>query len=337
MTQSGLGMKIFLFPTIVGIVGLIAVLLSSGLSAFFTALLLVLLEVTLSFDNAVVNARILKDMSPLWQRRFLTWGIAIAVFGTRIILPILIVGAVSALSPWVVAKIAATDPVQYAHLLETAHHSIAAFGAAFLCMVALRYFFDVNKETHWIGHIERHLAKLGAIQAVEIAVVLSILLIVSMIVPDEQGTILAAGVVGIVLFVLMEGLTTVLSLNSSAILNGGLGGFLYLEALDTAFSLDGVVGAFAITSNLLIIAIGLGLGAYFVRSMTVYLVREGTLTHLRYLEHGAHWAILGLGGAMALSLVTEVPEAATALIGIIFIGASYVSSIRERTQLQGRS
>lgn len=322
--------RIFILPTIISGLALLLVLWIGGPAAFAIATILVVLEVTLSFDNAVINAKILKNMSPLWQRRFLTWGIAMAVVGTRLILPILIVSIVTLVSPFVVAQIAAFDPAHYAEMLAHAHHSIAAFGATFLCMVALRYFFDVQKEIHWISMIERRLSQWGAIQAVEIAIVLTAILCVSFFVPEERATILSAGIVGIVLFVLMEGITTVMSMRSNALAQGGLAGFLYLNTLDTAFSLDGVVGAFAITTDILVIAVGLGIGAYFVRAMTVYLVREGTLSNIRYLEHGAHWAVFGLGCSMALSLVTDVPEVVTAGIGLIFISASYLSSIQER-------
>ena len=322
----------FFYPTLVAIVALGVVFFTSGISAFFTAALLVLLEVTLSFDNAIVNAKILKGMSALWQKRFLTWGIAIAVVGTRVVLPILIVSAVAVLSPIVVAYIAFTDGAAYSQLLEHAHHPIAAFGAAFLLMVSLKYFFDTNKELHWIQMIEKRLAKWGHIEAIEVALVLAFLLIVSAYVPLERATILVAGGIGIISYIFMEGITSVMSAQSRHIAHSGLAAFLYLNALDSAFSLDGVVGAFAITTDLLTIAVGLGVGAYFVRSMTVYLVREGTLTTLPYLEHGAHWAIFGLGSSMALSLITPVPEAVTAGIGIIFIGASYISSLQLRAQ-----
>jgi hypothetical protein len=328
----------FFFPILISALTLGALLGFSGVQAFITALTLVLLEVTLSFDNAVVNARVLKNMPVIWQRRFLTWGILIAVVGTRIILPILIVSAVAVLSPIAVASLALFNPEAYSLLLDNAHHSIAAFGSAFLFMVSLKYFFDETKGLHWIEWIEKHFARWGNIEAIEMAFTLSILLILSFFVPGEQGVILAAGIIGVVLFVLMEGVVS--SMNSATkkvVAVSGFASFMYLNALDSAFSLDGVVGAFAITSDIVIIAIGLGIGAYFVRAMTVYLVKEGTLTHLPYLEHGAHWAIFGLAGSMALSLVTHIPETVTAGIGILFIITSYISSIKERARHQAES
>jgi hypothetical protein len=88
-----------------------------------------------------------------------------------------------------------------------------------------------------------------------------------------------------------------------------------------------VVGAFAITSDPIIIAIGLGIGAMFIRSLTVYLVRKGTLSEYVYLEHGALWAIGALAVLLLITIKYEVPEVVTGLIGVAFIGAALVSSI----------
>ena len=106
--------------------------------------------------------------------------------------------------------------------------------------------------------------------------------------------------------------------------------FLYLEVLDAAFSFDGVTGAFAITSDPIIIALGLGLvGAMFVRSITVYLVRQDTLDRYIYLEHGAHWAIGALAVIMLMSIDHRfhIPEWLTALVGVFFIAAAFAHSV----------
>jgi len=113
---------------------------------------------------------------------------------------------------------------------------------------------------------------------------------------------------------------------------GGIGGFLYLEVLDASFSFDGVIGAFAITNDVVIIMLGLAIGAMFVRSMTVYLVDKGTLDEFVYLEHGAHYAIGILAAIMLASMKFHVPEVVTGLAGVSFIGASVWSSIRYRRQ-----
>ncbi len=321
--------RIFLWPVIISLAAFLFVFLEAGFNAFLLVIILSILEVTLSFDNAVVNAKVLERMTPKWQKRFLTWGIAIAVFGTRFVLPILIVSIAVWASPWFVTHLAFTDAAAYGHLLEGVHGSITAFGGMFLMMVSLKYFFNKAKETHWIESIERHLVKWGRIEAIEIALALIIITTLSLFTSFDQASVLVAGIIGLVLFVVMEGLAGSLSLESGDVAKSGLALFIYLNVLDSAFSLDGVIGAFALTTNLLIIVVGLGIGAYFVRALTLYFVEQKTLTELVYLEHGAHWAILGLAIAMLANLVVHVPEVVTGLVGLIFVALSYRSSLRE--------
>lgn len=323
--------KLFIGPIIVTVLGLIAAFWLGGVTALLTVAILAVLEVTLSFDNAIINAGVLRTMEATWQKRFLTWGIAVAVFGTRLVLPILIVSAVVVMSPLTVASLAFFDPAQYGLFLESSHHAIGAFGGAFLMMVALKYFFDETKDIHWIEMLEKHMVRWGSVEAIEVMIVLVALLAASFLDRAEQSMILVAGIVGVVLFILMEAITSSMQggVHKKALV-GGLAAFVYLEVLDSAFSLDGVVGAFAITTNLVAIAIGLGIGAYFVRSLTVYLVKTQALRALPYLEHGAHWAILGLALAMIAGLVIQIPEAVTGTIGLAFVGAAYWSSLRAK-------
>lgn len=322
----------FFLPIIISFMALGAVGFVAGFPAFLLVTILAILETTLSFDNAVMNAKILERMSPLWQRRFLTWGIAIAVFGTRFVLPILIVSTALWMSPLYITKLAFTDAAEYGRLLQSVHGSIAAFGGIFLLMVSLKYFFNKGKKVHWIHSIEKHLVKWGRVEAIEIALALVLLTTLSFFTEFNQVQILIAGIVGLILFILMEGISGSLSLEAEAggVATAGLTLFVYLNILDSAFSLDGVVGAFALTTNLLIIVVGLGIGAYFVRALTLYFVQEKTLTELTYLEHGAHWAVLGLSMAMLANLVIHVPEAITGLIGLCFVAFSYYSSVREK-------
>lgn len=321
--------RIFLWPIIISLAAFAYVFMEAGFNAFLLVVILSILEVTLSFDNAVVNAKVLERMTPVWQRRFLTWGIAIAVFGTRFVLPILIVSVAVWASPWFITHLAFTDAAAYGHLLEGVHGSITAFGGVFLMMVSLKYFFNKAKETHWIESIERHLVKWGRIEAIEIALALIIITTLSFFTSFDQSSVLVAGIIGLVLFVVMEGLAGSLSLEAGGVAKSGLALFIYLNILDSAFSLDGVIGAFALTTNLLIIVVGLGIGAYFVRALTLYFVEQKTLTELVYLEHGAHWAILGLAIAMLANLVVHVPEVVTGLIGLCFVALSYRSSLKE--------
>src|SRR3989338_1439225 len=160
------------------------------------------------------------------------------------------------------------------------------------------------------------MSRWGGIEAIEIAIVLVVLLLCAFLLPAEAATILVSGLIGAVLFIIIEGIAQSFQVETGeSVAGAGLALFVYLNLLDSAFSLDGVVGAFAITSNLPVIIAGLGIGAIFVRAFTVALVRAKTLENLPYLEHGAHWAIFGLALAMLTTIFVHVPEAITGLIG----------------------
>lgn len=304
---------------------------SGTLAVVFIVAVLAVLEVSLSFDNAVVNATVLEHMTPVWRRRFLTWGIAIAVFGMRIVFPLVIVAVIAVIDPWSAVMMAATDPDAYSRVLTSAHVPVAAFGGAFLAMVGLRHFFDQEKAVHWIRVIEAPLARLGRIEAVEIGLVLILLWAVSRwLVPADQLRFLTAGIGGLVTYIAVDGVAALLSPAdvTGAVTRSGAAGFLYLEVLDASFSFDGVIGAFALSNNLFVIAIGLGIGAMFVRSLTIMLVERGTLTAYRYLQHGAFYAIVALATIMFLGTVVHIPEVVTGLIGAGFIAFAFVSSVR---------
>lgn len=317
-----------MWPLLVTALGLVAVYVYQGVAGVIIAALLVVLEVSLSFDNAIVNARVLTRMTPVWQKRFLTWGMLFAVFFTRAVLPILIVAASVWMNPIAIAQLAFSNPEEYGHLLEGAHYIINAFGAVFLMMVGLKYFFDSAKHEHWLHAIESRLSRWGSIEAIEVALVLTALLCTAYAVQEHALEILAAGTVGLLSFIVVQGSASALSFNESHAHSAGLALFLYLNMIDVAFSLDSVVGAFALSTNLLTIIVGLGVGAYFVRSLTVYMVRGKTLESFAYLEHGAHWAILGLATAMLLGLIMNVPEPITGLVGLVFIGFAFYSSLQ---------
>lgn len=321
--------RVFWLPTVVSAIVLAGIGWWLGLPAFVIAVLLVVLEVTLSFDNAIVNAKVLEGMSPQWQKRFLTWGIFVAVFLTRAVLPILIVAASVAMTPLAVARIALFEPDVYGELLHASKYIIYSFGGMFLVMVSLKYFFDERKERHWLHWIERHLSRWGNIEAVEIAVALVGLLGIVWFLPGQYQTeVLFAGIVGVLLFILAQGIANSFEVEAGGVAAVGATLFIYLNILDAAFSLDSVIGAFALSTHLVIIVAGLGIGAYFVRAFTLYLVQHNTLTQLIYIEHGAHWAILGLAIAMLAGLFVEVPEPITGFVGLGFLVVAYISSIR---------
>jgi hypothetical protein len=309
------------------------------LGILWIVMVLGVLETSLSFDNAVVNATVLRNMTPVWRQRFLTWGILIAVFGMRIVFPLAIVAIAAKLGPIDAVTLAATDPVRYEEIIRQAHTGIAGYGGAFLAMVGLTFFLDEEKEVHWIGLIERPFAGLSHISGLAIGVVLLALYgIGRLLEPAEAMTFLVSGIFGLLTYIAVDIFNGLLdgAVGGEANATGpavtaakaGLGGFLYLEVLDASFSFDGVIGAFALSNNLFIIALGLGIGAMFVRSMTVMLVERGTLTEYRFLEHGAFYAIIALAAIMLLSARFHIPETITGLIGAVLIGLAFWASVR---------
>lgn len=326
----------FLF-TIIGILlsawlGYSAAGMTGLVQTVFIASVLAVLEVSLSFDNAIVNAIILKQMTPLWRHRFLTWGIAIAVFGMRLVFPLALVSVVAQIDPWSALNMAIFDPKGYADRMLSAHLEVAAFGGSFLLLVGLKYFYDETKDEHWIRVIEEPLVKLGRLDAVEIAVSLLVLLAIMGFLPDEEKVrFIKSGLWGVVTYVAVDGIGKWLELSGKQqndINRASAGMFLYLEVLDASFSFDGVIGAFAITQNLFIIMIGLSIGAFFVRSLTIMFVEKETLNKFAYLEHGAFYAILSLALMMLLDPFFHIPEWITGLLGAAIISVSFIWSVK---------
>ncbi|WP_282602660.1 DUF475 domain-containing protein [Paracoccus sp. PARArs4] len=325
VTALGLAMGAVLGWQMTGTIGGMA-------GIFFICTVLAVLEISLSFDNAIVNANKLKTMTPEWQRRFLTWGILIAVFGMRIVFPLLIVVIAAGIGPWQALVLAASQPAEYARIMHDAHLPIAAFGGTFLMMVGLSFFFDHEKDVHWVRWLERRMQEYATVRGIEVAFVLVVMLGFSRLLgPVEREVFLHSAIWGLLTFLLVEVLGGLLDRSQETLkagAQGGVGAFLYLEVLDASFSFDGVIGAFALSQNLFIIAIGLGIGAMYVRSMTIMLVEKGTLAEYRYLEHGAFWAIIALSVIMYAQALVHIPEVITGLGGAALIGLSFWASVR---------
>jgi hypothetical protein len=328
-----------------------------GPTALFLLVVLAALEVSLSFDNAIINAAVLKRMSRFWQQMFLTIGILVAVFGMRLVFPLVIVWATAGLDPVRAMELALHPPPNgalefpdgspsYQKLIAAAHPQIAAFGGMFLLMLFLEFIFH-DRDIKWLKWIEVPFARIGRLGQVPVVMAGVVLVLVGTLLTqsaDERATVLTAGLLGMVIYLIVNGLSRAFrppSIDAVKADSGpasGLGAagkagfalFLYLEVLDAAFSFDGVTGAFAITSDPIVIVLGLGLvGAMFVRSITIYLARQDALDRYVYLEHGAHWAIGVLAVIMLLSIEErfQIPEAVTASVGVVFIGAAFSWSV----------
>lgn len=303
------------------------------LAAIGITFVLSVLEVSLSFDNAIVNAIVLEKMTPKWQHRFLTWGILIAVFGMRLIFPVAIVSIIASINPLEALNLALFKPDDYAKMMLSVQNQISAFGGSFLFMVALKYFFDHEKDEHWIAWFEKPLTRIGKLESIESVITLVFLIILSRKLPENETLpFLLAGLAGLITFLSVDAIGAYLESSepgAQADLNKASAGmFLYLEILDASFSFDGVIGAFAITTNLLIIMIGLGVGAFFVRSLTIYFVEQKTLSKFLYLEQGAFYAITILATIMLLHPFVHVPEWVTGLSGGCIIALAFYASVR---------
>lgn len=319
--------RLFRIPLAISALAVLLTFLFGGLTAAITVIILSILEISFSFDNAIVNAKILGRMTPKWQKLFLTVGILIAVFGMRLVFPLIIVALAAHMNPLAALHLAITDPAKYAHYIHGAHPAIAAFGGTFLLMLFLDWLFE-ERDIHWLRPIERSLQKLGKVENMSVIVMTTILLIASNVFAHAQTTLLA-GLLGLIIYLLVSSIDGFFD-DSKVVgmAKAGLGTFLYLEVLDASFSFDGVVGAFAVTNNIFYIAIGLGVGAMFIRGLTVYLTNKGTLNDYRYLEHGAHWAIGILAILLLLTIQYDISDILTGLVGIIFIASSFLSSIK---------
>ena len=336
-------LKYFFSSYLVAILGIVAAYLwgehahpGTGLTCVFIASVLAILEISLSFDNAVVNAMKLENMSEKWRHRFITWGILIAVFGMRFIFPLAVVAIFAHLDMLTVLNMALKDVDKYAHYLELTHAPIVTFGGAFLLMLFLDYFTEAKKEVHWIPFIERNMQCLNRVRGIYTLITFAVLgLLMLKIDPTVRQNVFMSGLAGVITYLAIDGLAEWLErkqeerakLCADTVKCSGLVGFLYLELIDASFSLDGVLGAFALSKDILIITIGLFIGAMFVRSLTIMLVEKKTLKQFLYLEHGAHWAIGVLAALMFVSTFHHVPEVVTGLLGLIFIVSAFICSL----------
>ncbi|MFG3285138.1 DUF475 domain-containing protein [Streptomyces sp. NPDC048111] len=361
-------LKTFGWSFVITAIGLALAVLYDGWTALGVVAILAVLEISLSFDNAVVNAGILKKMNAFWQKIFLTIGVLIAVFGMRLLFPVVIVAISAKVGPIDAVDLALNDADRYQQLVTDAHPSIAAFGGMFLLMIFLDFIFE-DRDIKWLAWLERPLAKLGKIDMLSVCIAMIVLLVAAMTVAthahqhggvhvDKAQTVLISGIAGLITYLVVGGLSGYFEnrleedeereheaeeeaqrtgSTVSAVAMAGKAAFfmfLYLEVLDASFSFDGVIGAFAITNDIVLMALGLGIGAMYVRSLTVYLVRQGTLDDYVYLEHGAHYAIGALAVILLVTIQYEINEVITGLVGVVLIAWSFWSSVRRNKRLE---
>lgn len=322
--------------------------LSQAFNIFFITVILAVLEISLSIDNAVYNATVLKHWNPFWQKLFLTVGILVAVFGMRLVFPIVIVSSTTEMSFIESFTLALNSPTEYSKHLLASHTLVASFGGMFLLLVFLNFFFDNEKDVNWLGPLEKVGEVLGKTFGWFTPYMFAFIVLAALIVTTMSDAILSSqifkgGLVGIASYFGVQTLGSIIEMFTgdteeeseangqvaTGTVKAGIGGFLYLELVDASFSVDGVAGAFAVTTDIIVIMLGLAIGAMVVRCLTVYLVKKGTLDTYRYLEHGAMYAIAALALIMLSSPFIHLPEVAVGLISIAFIILAVFSSIRE--------
>jgi hypothetical protein len=259
----------------------------------------------------------------------------------RIVFPIVIVMITAGLDWLTVINLAFQKPDEYSKALEGAHSTIAAFGGSFLLMLAFHFFFNAERKVMWFPALEKWFQKYAFFWSPFVASVVIIGILALLPINEHPVETFTAGMIGIVTYSVLQLLIHFFEMikkrsdsrykkrGNAAVQTGVVAftSFLYLEVLDASFSLDSVIGAFAITTNVVIIAIGLGVGAIWVRSLTIFMVRRGTLNTYRYLEHGAHYTVFALAGILLMSIFGHVPEVIAGGLGIVLITASIISSV----------
>lgn len=336
-------LRIFAFSAISSLAILLGVLFGIGPGALLVTLVLVVVEITFSFDNAIINAKLLDKVSSYWQTIFLTAGIVVAIFGMRVLFPIIIVSITAHLGWGQVLDLALHHPKEYSHHLEQAHPAISAFGGGFLLMLALQFFFDDTRNVRWIQRFETQMQRVSHWSGAPVIAAVIIMLFALIPANHHAKETVFAGGLGIAVYgaiqLLVHSLERLQSKNAA--LAGamtkqvGLAAFttlVYLEILDASFSFDGVIGAFAITSDVVLIAAGLGIGALWVRSLTVFMVRRKTLGEFIYLEHGAHYTVLALAIILLAGISITISDFVPGALGIVVLGLSISASLRARKQ-----
>ena len=264
-------------------------------SAALTITGLCLFETISSIDNAIINAEVLSTMSPKYRRWFLVWGIIIAVFAVRGLLPWLIVWVVTpGIGPWEAMTATFSSDPKVMQAVDKSSPVLLMGGGVFLVMLFLHWVFLEDKNYGLPG--ERFLMRQGVWFYAIASVMLTVVVWYAMKINDA----LAFGaVVGSTAFFITHGFKQNAEHSEQELLHShksDIAKILYLEIIDATFSIDGVLGAFAFTLSVPLILVGNGLGAFVVRELTVRNVEA--IKRYLYLKNGAMYSVLFLGGVM---------------------------------------
>lgn len=287
---------------------------------------LIVFEIVSSVDNAIVNAHVLRTMSPKWRKIFLFWGILTAVFIIRGLLPLMVVwlsvpeiGLIGAFQ-----SVIHSDP-NVAQLLEERKGIILIGAGVFLLLLYLHWLFLEKKDPYFVPDklIKPHF---GVWYFALAAIILVVLLYLSRL----SWPVMLSAAVGYAVFFIMYGFREQAAEQEAKLGRGGLSDFsklMFLEVLDASFSFDGVLGAFAFTRNIILIFIGNGIGALVVRELTIKGIDK--VARYKWLKNGAMTSIGLLGLFMILETFgVHLPQWLPTFATIGLVGLTFWSSHR---------
>jgi hypothetical protein len=295
-------------------------------SSFVIIVGLVVFEIISSIDNAVVNADVLSTMSPRARKWFLTYGILFAVFIIRGLMPLLIV-YVSNPELGIVGAFTATfssDPHVH-EIIEAQKPILLAGGGVYLIYLFFHWLFIEKKEYAFFVESFIH-RKLSFWFYATVAVLLTTIVWVTV---GDRPMVALGAVIGSTAFFITNGFKQNAEEKEKELVAGSglsdLSKIIYLEVIDTTFSIDGVLGAFAFTLSVPLILFGNGIGAFIVRGFTIKGIE--TVKKYRYLKNGAMYSICLLGTimtseALGIEIVSWVPPVTTIVLIVFFFWLS---------------
>jgi len=289
---------------------------------------LALFEIIISIDNAIINAEVLSTMTEKGKKWFLFWGILIAVFLVRGLLPWLIVW-ISTPNLGFLGSFTASfssDPSVIKAIQDSAPVLLVG-GGTFLVFLFFHWLFLEHKNYGLIG--EEFIEKQGA----WFFAIASVLLVTIVWMAIKHDPLMALGaVIGSSAFFISHGFKENAEQaekrmleNSSAM--SDISKIFYLEVIDMTFSIDGVLGAFAFTFVIPLILIGNGIGAIAVRQITVANIDK--VKKYKYLKNGAMYSIFTLGCVMiGHSFGLHIPDWFSPVTTFCIIGYFFWKSLK---------
>ena len=276
------------------------------------------LEIILSFDNAVLNTRILQKMSVFWRKAFLFIGIFISVFLVRLFLPIFLVSASGSLTILDSISLIVNNTNEFQSIINNNYYLMSSFGGSFLIIVSLNFIFTCM----WPNFFQRYCRV--TIFSFVIASFLSLVFIVFYCTVFSYKTYLVHSLFwGLTSSTILSELNEKLERASINVL--GFTAFLYLELLDASFSIDGLLVSFAITQDVLVALVGISIGALYVRSLTIFMLEKDMTYRSSLIEKSVYLSVGFLGLSMWVKNFIDLPDFITMIPCLLPVISTLVS------------